>query len=837
MAFEHEERPPSTQVPHSSVPSNPSDNKPFRNRLINSSSPYLLQHAHNPVDWYPWGPEAHERARRENKPIFLSIGYAACHWCHVMEREVFEKPDIAAVMNERFINIKVDREERPDLDDLYMLATQIMSGSGGWPMSVWLTPDLQPFYAGTYFPPIDGYGRPGFPRLCMALGEAWQNRREELLDQARRVVEAIKSHADESTAPAEGTAPRSAPRSAQELARAWLPAAVDQLADRFDEKYGGLGGAPKFPPHQAIELWLELLAGDNGGAGQMSREVDLPLVRTMLTKTLDGMMNGGIYDQVGGGFARYSTDERWLVPHFEKMLYDSAQLAPSYAIASVLLGRPDYARIARETLNFYLREMCSDRGAFFSSLDADSAGAEGLYYVWTNADLHAALDHAEDEALVREHFGLTSQGNWHESPVPGGTVLEVAVPLERLAENRGVPVMELRRKLDQLLLKMRTFREKRIRPGLDDKVLTAWNGLMISALAISGRVLREPRYLEAAHRAIGFLLTHHMEGGRLLMRASRDAAAHTHGYLDDHAYLLNGLMDLIDSTMPTSLPGTMSRKRALELADTLIQDFEDREHGGFFYTSARHEQLFARMKNAADNATPSANGVTIRALLRLARVSGKEQYRAVALRAVQAFAKNIERRPEWFTTILLGLAEDAAAAEFAGGSMAGAGGSGAAGIAGRDRLLGEPGVPLQALAALPSESELLRLTALAVPRVRESETFAIRFHLTIAPGYHLAPPNPADQEAFKMVIRMRGELPVEVEEWIYPPTWNVAGAGRDPLPGYAGTIDLVARCRVPQGAAPGKYHMRVTVLGQPCSETACLPPERSSAEFELPIER
>ncbi len=371
----------------------------------------------------------------------------------------------------------------------------------------------------------------------------------------------------------------------------------------------------------------------------------------MLTRTLDGMMNGGIYDHVGGGFARYSTDERWLVPHFEKMLYDSAQLAPVYAMAGVLLGREDYARIARETLDFFLREMRSPQSAFYSALDADSEGVEGKYYVWTIEDVRTALaGNEEDTALIVEHFGLTAEGNWHESPMQGGSVLAVAVSTKTLAERHGTSAAEMRRRLDALLKEMRKLRASRTPPALDDKVLTAWNGLMISALAVCGRLLREPKYLEAAHREIGFLLTRHMDGQSRLLRVSRDDKAHTPAFLDDHAFLLNGLMDLIDSTVPTSLPGTMARKRALELADALIQEFEDQEQGGFFFTGSppRHEELFARMKNAADNALPSANGVAIRALLRLARVSGKEHYRATAMRAVAAFGPNIARRPEYF---------------------------------------------------------------------------------------------------------------------------------------------------------------------------------------------
>ncbi len=574
------------------------------------------------------------------------------------------------------------------------------------------------------------------------------------------------------------------------------------MADRFDATHGGLGGAPKFPPHQTLLLWRQMMAGPPKFQKVVSPE--------WVTKTLDGMMLGGIYDHVAGGFARYSTDARWLVPHFEKMLYDSAQLAPVYALASGP-ERKEYARVARETLDFFLREMQNAQGAFYSSLDADSAGEEGLYYVWTIAEIRAAIPEAEDADLLIEHFGPTAEGNWDESPVAGGNVLAVAVDVATLATRHGLVTTEMRTRLDRLLVTLREYRAKRVRPGLDDKILTAWNGLMISALAVCGRVLREPKYLEAAHRAIGFLLTHHMEGGRRLLRVSRNGRAHTDAFLDDHAYLLNGLMDLIDSTTPTSLPGTMARKRALELADALIADFEDAEHGGFYFTGPRHEALFARMKNAADNATPSANGMAIRALLRLARVSGKERYREVALRAVAAFGANIQRRPEYFPTILLALLED-------------------------DQMAGEKSrVPVTALLAGPLRAEsrgahsaLLTLSAQHV-QARAGEAFEVKVRVSIAAGYHIQANEPADREAYRTVAKISGPVEVKSQQWRYPATEKFA----DGTSGYAGDIELTAAC-VAEGAA-GRHVMRVSLLAQICSGNACLAPERLAAEFVLTI--
>jgi uncharacterized protein YyaL (SSP411 family) len=815
------------------------DRKP--NRLIDSTSPYLLQHAYNPVDWHPWDEQAIELARRQDKPIFLSIGYSACHWCHVMEREVFENREIAAIMNEHFINIKVDREERPDLDELYMLATQVMSGSGGWPMSVWLTPQLEPFYAGTYFPPQDSFGRPGFPKLELAIADAWKNKRSELLEQSKKVVDAIRMHADESA----GNSSAGGTGGAATIdLKGWFAGALEQYADRFDPSNGGLGSAPKFPPHQALRLWLAMLRHPN--AAQLSPS-SLDRLREMTTKTLDAMMKGGIYDHVGGAFARYSTDEYWLVPHFEKMLYDNAQLAPVYAEAAVQLQRPDYARVARQTLDFWLREMTAkgeagsgmggaSSGGFYSTLDADSDGAEGKFYVWTLEDVKAALPEEEDAKLIIEHFGMTANGNWHESPVKGGNVVAISRGVADLAAKRGMAPEALQKRIDGLLVKMREWRAKRVGPGLDDKVLTSWNGLMISAMAICGRLLRDPRYLEAAHRAMGFVLTQHMEGGRRLLRVSREEAtppgsqkpgarserrAHTDGFLEDHAFLLNGLMDLVEATLPTSLPGTMARKRALELADTLIREFADEKNGGFFFTAPRHDQLFARMKNAADNATPSPNAMAIRALLRLARSSGKEQYREAAMNAVQAFAVNIQRRPDFFPTILQSLLEDAEAqAQHA--TLAAEG----ARLEAND--LAPPGrdlpIALEMTRVKPAD-ELLQLSVTPLEPVAGG-SFDVELKLSIAKGYKVQANRPAEREAFATVARLRGDVTLASQEWKYPTSTDG---------GYAGEVTFTARCSLPEKVAAGRYTMRATVLAQPCSEGSCLAPEKVSVDFPLTV--
>ncbi len=749
------------------------------NRLIDSTSPYLLQHAHNPVEWHPWDSHALQLAAREGKPIFLSIGYAACHWCHVMERECFERPEIAALMNRHFVNIKVDREERPDLDELYMLATQIMSGSGGWPMSVWLTPELMPFYAGTYFPPVDGHGRPGFPRLLTALANTWQNRRGELLEQAQKVVEAVKLHVDESD---ENTKRE---KSGTKLpVRDWVRLAVEQMADRFDAVNGGFGGAPKFPPHQALGFLIALLATPDAAFSSGDRGI----VGGQLAKTLDAMARGGIYDHVGGGFARYSTDERWLVPHFEKMLYDSAQLAPVYAEASVLLGNADYARIARETLDFFLREMRSPEGAFFSSLDADSEGEEGKYYVWTLADVQAALSEKEAEQVVA-YFGVTAEGNWHETPVAGGNVLAVA-------QGQAFNV-----EIGRLLEKMRVFRQHRVRPGLDDKILTSWNGLMLSALAVCGRVLGEPRYVDAAVRLADFLLTRHAGKDGRLLRTSRQGPAHTEGFLDDYAFLLQGLVDLAETQQGEARSKTLARAAAL--ADVMIEDFEDAARGGFYFTGPRHEQLFARMKNAADNATPSANGVAIRALFRLARQTAVPRYGEIAGHAVRAFEANIARRPEYFSTIMRGLVEE--------------------GVESR-----QPAAVARK-ADDESASSAFTLTVDKVEREGGINAFAVTFRVGIAEGFHI---QLADAAAplVKTVARLRslGAAEIVSQEWNYPPAQPTDGTS-----GFSGTVETQCHCAL--RGPPGMHMLRASVTAQACTASECLSPETVAVEFSVEI--
>mgnify|MGYP005812818223 CR=1 FL=1 len=582
------------------------------NRLIHETSPYLLQHAHNPVDWYPWGPEALAHARAENKPILLSIGYSSCHWCHVMERESFENEAVADLMNRHFVNIKVDREERPDLDDIYMAATLALNGGqGGWPMTVFLTPDQRPFFAGTYFPPTDRVGRPGFSTLLTQIADLWARRRDDLVEQA----ETLTAHLRERTEPAQTS----------NVGEEQIRAAVRELAAGFDPTYGGFGPAPKFPPSTQLGLLL-----------RHHRRTGDAAALTMVAKTLDGMAQGGMYDQIGGGFARYSTDERWLVPHFEKMLYDNALLVRAYLEGFQVTGQPFYARIAREILDYILREMTGSGGGFYSATDADSEGVEGKFFVWTPAEVEAALGPEEGGRLCA-YYDITEEGNWEGKSIP-----HTPRSVERVASRLGIPVDDLRRSVAEGRAKLYEARRRRVPPGLDDKVLTAWNGMTVSAMAEGARVLGEPRYQAAAARAADFLLgTLRRPDGRLL-RTYRQGTAHLDAYLEDYAFLAEGLLDLYEAGADVGYLHEAGR-----LAERIVADFGD-EAGGFFDTAQQHEALIVRHKDGADGAIPSANAVTASLLARLAAHLGRTHFRERAVAAIQAYGKAIVQHPRAF---------------------------------------------------------------------------------------------------------------------------------------------------------------------------------------------
>ena len=588
------------------------------NRLVHETSPYLLQHAYNPVQWYPWGREALARSKELNRPILLSIGYSSCHWCHVMERESFEDDRIAQLMNDHFVCIKVDREERPDLDEIYMQATLAMNGGqGGWPMTVFLTPDQEPIFAGTYFPPEDKYGRPGFPTVLKKISEFWEKDPEGLLKQAAHVTSRLK----------EGLRTPS-PTSVGE---AELQAAVAQYAEDFDARYGGFGGAPKFPPATGLSLLLRC----------HDRTKD-PHSLTMVRKTLDAMAAGGMYDQLGGGFARYSTDERWLVPHFEKMLYDNALLARTYVEAYQVTQDSEYRRIATETLDYILREMTSPEGGFFSATDADSEGVEGKFFVWTPADVQAAIPDREDARRFCAFYDVTDAGNWEHT-----NVLNRPKSHEAVARDLGITEEALRESIARARPLLYAARAARVPPGLDDKIITAWNGMMISAMAEAGRVFGEPRYAIAARRTADFILgtLSRPDGG--LYRTYREGKAHLDAYLEDYAYLTEALIDLYES-------GTEERylTEAARLADRMIADFSDDQQGGFFTTARHHETLIIRSREGPDGATPSGNAVAASALARLAAHLDRNDWRDQATTAVRAYGRQMARYPRAFAKSL-----------------------------------------------------------------------------------------------------------------------------------------------------------------------------------------
>jgi uncharacterized protein YyaL (SSP411 family) len=590
------------------------------NRLIHESSPYLQQHAHNPVDWFPWGPEALLKARTEDKPILLSVGYSSCHWCHVMERESFENTETAGLMNRHFVNIKVDREERPDIDAIYMQTVMAITGHGGWPLTVFLTPDLKPFYGGTYFPPEDRHGIAGFPRILQAVSTAYRTSKADVLNTANQIAEALAR----SMRPLAGHDPLTADT---------LTEAFQTLASSFDPEHGGIGKAPKFP--QAM-VWEFLLAYAHRSGDDMSR--------VMTELTLDEMALGGIYDQIGGGFHRYSVDARWLVPHFEKMLYDNAQLARLYLHAYQVLGKPVYKRVVEEMLDYLLREMCGAEGQFYSAQDADSEGVEGKFYVWTDEQIRGALPEAEREVVLR-HYGVQRGGNWE-----GHTILEVVKELRAVAEELGIPQDEAERRLQSARGKLLTMRSQRVPPMTDTKALTAWNALALSALAEAGRVLGREEYLEAARRNADFLLSRMRANGRLL-RTYRDGVAKLNGYLEDYAYLTDALLTLHAATLEARW-----LDEAQALGGAMIGLFWSGTEGTFYDVGADHEALLVRPREVFDNAVPAGASMAALSLIKLAAITGQSDLAQPAVVSLRSLQHAMAQHPNGFGNWLLALA-------------------------------------------------------------------------------------------------------------------------------------------------------------------------------------
>ncbi len=586
------------------------------NRLASETSPYLLQHAHNPVDWFPWGAEALEKAKLEAKPILLSVGYSACHWCHVMERECFENEAIAALMNRHFVCIKVDREERPDIDEIYMNAVQVMTGQGGWPLTAFLTSDGSPFYGGTYFPPEDMYGRPGFPRILEAVADAWRDQRLEVQAQGAQLITTLNAGIDAVTS----LSPQSL------LTTTELETAFNSLTEMFDSRYGGFGAAPKFPQPAVLDFLLRMHV-------RTKREKPLEMAEL----TLQQMALGGLYDQLGGGFHRYSTDAVWLAPHFEKMLYDNAQLAQTYCRAYQITGKQFYRDIAEETLEYVLREMTDPvTGAFYTAQDADSEGEEGRFFVWSLDELITLLGEGP-AALVASFYDVTAAGNWE-----GKNILRVVKDVREVAREQGVDVQTAAAIIDAARPKMLAYRNNRVKPGLDDKCLTSWNALMVAAMAECGAAFQREDFLQASIKGAEFLIGHMsriVNGERRLFRTCRHGEARLNGYLEDYAFTAEALLRLYDCTLDAKWVIA-----AQEISETLFDRFQDPDDYSFFSTSNDHEKLVMRMKDSDDNAMPSGNTVALEVMLRLSALTGdpgmNRQVGTVLRRAVMLMTKH-----------------------------------------------------------------------------------------------------------------------------------------------------------------------------------------------------
>ena len=599
------------------------DTPKHTNRLVHETSPYLLQHAHNPVDWYPWGEEALTRAKQEQKPILLSIGYSACHWCHVMERESFENEDIAAIMNQLFINIKVDREERPDLDEIYMSAVQMMTRQGGWPMTVFLTPDLKPFYGGTYYPPTDRYGRPGFPKVMEAVAEAFNDKKAQVLEQA-----------DQFTAQLNRMSNIVDPHE-YELTEELMTNAFHHYRSQFDSQYGGFGTAPKFPPSMGLPFLLRYWHHSGN-----------PNALEMVELTLEKMARGGMYDQLGGGFHRYSTDAHWLVPHFEKMLYDNAQLVVAYFEAYQATQKPFYRHTAIETLDYVLREMYdAENGGFYSTQDADSEGVEGKFFVWEPNDVEDIIGE-ENAEIFCEYYDITPQGNFE-----GENILHVQTPPDIFARKLQIALEDLETLLGDGKQKLFEAREERIKPGLDDKILTSWNGIMIRGMAMGYQLTGKPEYLEACEKSAEFVLTTLSQDNGLLLRTYRAGKSHLNAYLEDYSYFIAGLIALYEASFE---PRWLTE--AERLAHIMIDQFGDDAGDGFFFTGKAHETLIVQSKSAYDGATPSGASMAIHSLLRLAKHLDNPEFHDKAVETLKLYFHQMEAMPSGSGQLLCELA-------------------------------------------------------------------------------------------------------------------------------------------------------------------------------------
>ncbi len=732
---------------------NPDGSWKWTNRLVHETSPYLLLHAHNPVDWYPWDDEALERAKRENKLIFLSVGYSTCYWCHVMEREVFSSPEIAEMMNKDFINIKIDREERPDLDEIYMTATQLLTQRGGWPNSVFLTPDLKPFYAGTYFPPTDMPGRPGFPTILDAVHEAWVTREDEVIESANQISETI----------AMATSRVFTALTAKPLSRSLITGALDYLQTNYSRAYGGFGNAPKFPNPANLELLLS----------EYERASDASLLK-MVTHTLDMMAYGGMYDQIGGGFHRYSVDEKWLVPHFEKMLYDNAQLAKVYLRAYQLTHEPRYRRVVEEIFSFVFREMTAPEGGFYAALDAETDAEEGKYYVWTAEEVQKVLGKKEGERFAKV-YGVDKGPNFEGKNVlyiPEGTAAED--DLKSIAAAR-----------EKLLM----ARAKREYPLLDTKIIVNWNGLMIDAFAYGYEVLSEERYLAAAAKAATFILDTLRKPDEELWHTYTAGVTKQDAYLDDYAFFVKGLLALHRATGEEQWFNT-----AKTLTDTMIQLFSDDKNGGFYYTKADAKHLIVRTKKPFDSAIPSGNAVAVENLLAFGT-----DYQSYAEKTLRSFAASMAQAPPSFMYMLFAL----------------------------NHYLVSKG-------ALDSDTSRL-VTGTAVVKSESGGIFNVELDLKIAAGWHVNA-NPTGQDnLIPTTVLVDTDTAIEIVDVTYPKGESVRFAfSEESLNVYEGSLTIPLQLKQkPRTLLDRTVPVLLKLTYQPCNETECLLPRTLNIPLKL----
>ncbi|MBW8000452.1 MAG: DUF255 domain-containing protein [Planctomycetes bacterium] len=763
----------------------PIDGGPEFNRLIHEKSPYLLQHARNPVNWYSWGPEAFEQARKENKPIFLSIGYSTCHWCHVMERESFEREDVAEIMNKYFISIKVDREERPDIDEIYMNATNLIVGRGGWPNSLWLTPDRKPFYAGTYFPREDKYGRTGFKTILLRLAQSWENQRGEVEAQADRITTAMKDMAENKSVKASG-----------DLNRELVKRAEEQIAGSFDKSLGGFGGAPKFPPHQKLMLLIN----------QYRKTKDEKLL-VMVRKTADSMADGGIHDHIGGGFHRYSTDNRWFLPHFEKMLYDNAQLARFYVDMYLITKDQRYREVAEGILNWVLRDMTDKDGGFYSALDADSEGEEGKYYLWGHDEVVNILGSEEAERFARI-YSFEKKGNYRDQAAgkrPGTNIVYLKKPLKQAAKTEKLTLENLQKRLKKNREKLLSVRNKRIWPSLDDKVLADWNGLMIGSFAYAGKQLQEQRYIKAAKRAANFILKTMRKDGRIIHRY-REGEAKLDAYLDDYAFLADGLLELYDATGDKQW---LDETKAL--VEVLFEHYQDKE-GAFFHTADDHEKLLLRTKEPYDRAIPSGNGVAAVVLVRLGRITGNQKYLEQARRLLSFFLGFMERAPAGTSTMMIAVdqLEDIKVSSTETGEKP------------KAQLRKRP-VTLQVFASDVT--------------VKPGQTIKMSIKIDIDEGYHINSSQPLTKKLIATSVSLKKLPQAAIETVSYPKGKEMKlKFSPEPLSVYEESVNIKFAVTIAKDAKEGKSNLEIEVRTQACTETFCLAPETHVLSIPIQIE-